>query len=29
MLVVIDEYTRECLLIHVARRMTAFDVLEQ
>jgi transposase InsO family protein len=29
MLVVIDEWSRDCLLIHVARKMTAFDVLEQ
>jgi len=28
MLNVIDEYTRECLLIHVARKITAYDVLE-
>ena len=28
MLNVIDEYTRECLLIHVARKITANDVLE-
>ena len=26
---VIDEFTRECLLIFVARKITAFDVLEQ
>ena len=28
MLNVIDEYTRECLSIHIGRRMTASDVLE-
>jgi putative transposase len=28
MLTVIDEYTRECLLIHVARKVTAYNVLE-
>ncbi len=28
MLNIIDEYTRECLLIHVARRITAYHVLE-
>ena len=27
LLTVIDEYTRECLAIRVARRMTAHDVL--
>jgi len=26
---VIDEFTRECLLMFVARKITAFDVLEQ
>lgn len=29
MLNIIDEFTRECLVIHVARRITAYDVLEQ
>jgi putative transposase len=29
MLNIIDEYTRECLVIHVARKITAYDVLEQ
>lgn len=29
MLNIIDEYTRECLVIYVARRITAYDVLEQ
>lgn len=24
-----DEYTRECLAIHVARKITAFEVIEQ
>ena len=28
-LTVMDEYTRECLAIHVARTMTAFEVIEQ
>ena len=28
-LTVVDEYTRECLAIHVARKMTAFEVIEQ
>ena len=28
-LTVMDEYTRECLAIHVARKMTAFEVIEQ
>jgi transposase InsO family protein len=28
MLTVLDEYTRECLLIHVARKITAYNVLE-
>lgn len=28
MLNIIDEYTRECLLIHVARKFTAYNVLE-
>jgi transposase InsO family protein len=28
MLNIIDEYTRECLLIHVARKITAYHVLE-
>lgn len=27
MLCVVDEYTRECLLIHVARKITALDVI--
>jgi putative transposase len=29
MLNVIDEYTRECLCIHVARQVTAHDVVEE
>jgi transposase InsO family protein len=28
MLNIIDEYTRECLFIHVARKITAYHVLE-
>jgi putative transposase len=28
-LTVMDGYTRECLAIHVARKMTAFEVIEQ
>jgi putative transposase len=28
-LTVVDEYTRECLAIHVARKITAFEVIEQ
>ena len=28
-LTVMDEYTRECLAIHVARKITAFEVIEQ
>ena len=27
LLTVVDEYTRECLAIHVARRLTSHDVL--
>jgi len=29
MLNIIDEYTRECLAIHVARKITAYNVVEQ
>ena len=29
MLNIIDEYTRECLVIHVARKISAYDVLDQ
>ena len=28
-LTIVDEYTRECLAIHVARKITAFEVIEQ
>jgi transposase InsO family protein len=29
LLTIVDEYTRECLAIHVARKMSAFEVIEQ